>query len=202
MICQSLADLHIIAWLSRVVFLSQGTANPSGLRSLEDQIAGSGVGIGTSGGAKGASGGTGQDWAGGEQTAGTEGASTAAAKPTFQVGKKTRHFWELWIERDSFKRVYDFSFYQSLLRLSLELSTDRRTRLLLGPIDMLRELEEQGPSTQSSHALLYTPIRLRTSKPHVPPALRCLAARDPIPLSPQQSRAPLPSRLSSELLSP
>ncbi|KAL7409646.1 hypothetical protein BDY24DRAFT_402531 [Mrakia frigida] len=40
----SLADLHLIAWLARVVFLSQGGPTSAGLDALERQIAGHGAG--------------------------------------------------------------------------------------------------------------------------------------------------------------
>ncbi|MGG6496210.1 UNVERIFIED_CONTAM: hypothetical protein NY603_25165 [Bacteroidetes bacterium 56_B9] len=41
---QSLADLHIIAWLARIVMLGGGKNDTSGIESLEKRLGGKGIG--------------------------------------------------------------------------------------------------------------------------------------------------------------
>jgi hypothetical protein len=73
---QSLADLHLVAWLARVIFLSQGGPNIEGLDALERQISGNGTG------------------------------GSMPVESAFKIGKKVKAFWAAWVERDSFKDVY------------------------------------------------------------------------------------------------
>ncbi|CED84114.1 Thioredoxin-like fold [Phaffia rhodozyma] len=107
----SLADLHIIAWLARIVFLSQGGPTPAGLEALEKQIAGTRIGLGLSGGAATASGGTiGTPAMRGPQNPDAPLASLKnVSSGDFKIGQKTKMFWAAWIERDSFKRIYSNS---------------------------------------------------------------------------------------------
>lgn len=97
-----------------MVFLSQGTATASGLRAVEDQIAGSGIGLGVSGGAEDASHADAPAAGAGSNNSNDDGNAASASadhereesRRPFRIGKKTRRFWEHWIERESFLRVY------------------------------------------------------------------------------------------------